>query len=69
MSTYTDLHNKLKETIVVDYKTRETNQAVKMLNSLNEFWGTFRGKVVAEETLLSGTTLSGVTIVDSTLSG
>ena len=37
MSTYTDLHNKLKETINVDYRTRNTNQEVHLKNERNEY--------------------------------
>lgn len=49
MSTYTDLHNKIRETINVDYRTRFTNQQLCALNEENVYWGTFDGKVDATE--------------------
>lgn len=47
MSTYTDLHNRIKESIAVDSRTRITPQPVRMLNDQNEFWGTFVGTLSA----------------------
>lgn len=67
MSTYTDLHNRVQESINVDYKSRITPQKVKLLNAENEYWGTFKGKVQAEDIALTGGTFSGVTITDATL--
>ena len=69
MSTYTDLHNRVQESINVDYKSRITPQNVKLLNAENEYWGTFKGKVQAEDIELTGGTLSGVIITDATLDG
>ena len=37
MSTYTDLHNQVKENITVDYNNRITTQRVRFLNEQNEF--------------------------------
>jgi hypothetical protein len=41
MSTYTDLHNRVKENITIDYHNRITPQKVKLFNEENEYWGTF----------------------------
>lgn len=55
MSTYTDLHNNIKETVNVDYHTRATNQQVKLLNEQNEYWGTFKGQMEVEgNSVISG---------------
>ena len=62
MSTYTDLHNKLKETINVDYRTRETNQCVKLQNERNEYWGTFKGSLNVEDSSISRASLSDVAL-------
>ena len=62
MSTYTDLHNKLKETINVDYRTRNTNQEVHLKNERNEYWGRFNGKVDIEDSTISRAQLSDVTL-------
>ena len=43
MSTYTDLHNRVQESINVDYNSRITPQKVKLWNNENEYWGTFKG--------------------------
>ena len=69
MSTYTDLHNKIKETIVVGYRPedRVTTQKVKFYNKENEYWGTFKGTMEVEDTLINGGTLSNVTIDGGTL--
>jgi len=48
MSTYTDLQHKLKETLNVDYSNRISLQHVRMLNDLNQFKGTFCGKISSE---------------------
>ena len=62
MSIYTDLHNKLKETINVDYRTRNTNQEVHLSNERNEYWGRFNGKVNIEDSTISRAQLSDVTL-------
>ncbi len=69
MSTYTDLHNRVKENIAVDYNNRITSQRVRFLNEQNEFLGTLRGNVSAENINIMGGTLSGVTLQDAILSG
>ena len=70
MSTYTDLHNKIKENITVGYSPddRMTTQHVRFCNPENEYWGTFHGKFNAEQVDVSGGTLKNLVIVDSTLS-
>lgn len=62
MSTYTDLHNRVKESLTVDYHSRITPQVISALNSENEFWGTFRGKFVGDCSLSS---ISATSIYDS----
>jgi hypothetical protein len=69
MATYTDLHNKIKETITVDYKDRVTTQEVKFKNGKNEYWGTLKGGVVAEDIDVKKGTLEGVTIKNSKIEG
>lgn len=54
MSTYTDLHNKVKENIAVDYHNRITPQKVRLFNEENEYWGTFKGHVTAEDIQIKG---------------
>lgn len=62
MSTYTDLHNRVKESLTVDYHSRITPQVISALNPENEFWGTFRGKFVGDCSLSS---ISATSIYDS----
>ena len=69
MSTYTDLHNKIKETITVDYKDRVTTQPVKFLNGKNEYWGTLKGEISAENISINGGVLENVTIINPKLEG
>jgi hypothetical protein len=69
MSTYTDLHNRVKENVTVDYNNRITTQRARFLNEQNEYWGTLRGNVSAENINIAGGTLSGVTLVDTILDG
>ena len=70
MSTYTDLHNNIKETINVDYNRRTTNQQVKLLNEQNEYWGTFKGQMeVQGNSVISGAQLQDVVINNAILSG
>ena len=69
MATYTDLHNKIKETITVDYKDRVTTQEVKFKNGKNEYWGTLKGGIVAEDIDVKKGTLEGVTIKNSIVEG
>lgn len=64
MSTYTDLHNILKETLNVDYKTRDTNQEAHFKNERNEYWGTFKGTIAVENA-----TINSSRIVDSFIEG
>ena len=70
MSTYTDLHNKIKENLTVGYSPddRITTQKVRFYNEGNEYWGTFKGTLRAEQVDLAGGQLSGVKIVDALLS-
>lgn len=70
MSTYTDLHNNIKETINVDYNRRTTNQQVKLLNEQNEYWGTFKGQMEVEgNSVISGAQLNDVIINNAVLCG
>jgi len=70
MSTYTDLHNRVKENLVVGYKPddRITVQKVRFYNEENEYWGTFKGTLRAENIDIAGGTLSNINIVGATLS-
>lgn len=74
MSTYTDLHNKVKESVVVNYHKgfdddRVSFQQVKLLNPDNVYRGTFTGTMNVENTTISGGEITGVNIKDSTFSG
>jgi hypothetical protein len=62
MSTYTDLHNKIKETLTVGYNDddRITTQKVRFYNEGNEYWGTFKGTLRAEQVDLAGGKLTDV---------
>lgn len=62
MSTYTDLHNKLKETINVDYRSRDTNQEVHLKNERNEYWGSFNGRLDVKNSTISKAQLSDITL-------
>lgn len=68
MSTYTDLRNRIKEPITVNYNDRVTMQAISALNPNNEFHGRFSGTFVGEKHV-TGETLSAVQICNSVLSG
>lgn len=68
MSTYTDLHNRVKENIVVGYNDRITTQKVKFLNEENEYQGTFEGTLRAKNIDIAGGTLSNIHIVNAVLS-
>jgi hypothetical protein len=67
MSTYTDLHNKVKESLNVDYHSRETNQKSLFLNPENEYWGTFHGEVDVRGASINNGVLSDVTIYKANL--
>lgn len=67
MSTYTDLHNKVKESLNVDYHSRETNQKSLFLNPENEYWGTFHGEVDVKGASINNGVLSDVTIYKANL--
>lgn len=69
MSTYTDLHNRVKENITVDYHSRITPQIVRLYNEKNEFWGTLKGHISAENISINGGVIAGVTLKDTTLTG
>lgn len=68
MSTYTDLHNKIKENVVVNYHDRCTPQEVRFLNENNEYWGTFTGTANIQHLEANSAKLSNTLIVGSTLS-
>lgn len=69
MSTYTDLHNRVQESINVDYSSRITPQIVKLRNEENEYWGTFKGALDVTDITASSGSLSNVTIKDAVLDG
>ena len=60
MAVFTNIDNTLKETINVNYRTRETNQKVRFCNEENEYWGTFRGVLSVD-----GATLGNCRIYDA----
>lgn len=69
MSTYTDLHNRIKENLTILRRPGSKSdgmspQKVILINPENQFYGTFNGKMN-----ITGGILSGLTIVDSELSG
>lgn len=68
MSTYTDLKNRVKETITVGFRPEDriTTQKVRFYNRENEYWGTFTGSMAGEIDIQGGT-LSSVEISDATL--
>lgn len=67
MSTYTDLHNRIKEGVSVDSRSRITPQQVKLLNEQNEYWGTFVGKIEATDFKSSGGVIKNAIIEDAEL--
>jgi hypothetical protein len=69
MATYTDLHNRVKENITVDYNSRITPQAVRFLNENNEYWGTLKGNISAEDINIDGGTLKNVKLENIELCG
>lgn len=69
MSTYTDLHNRIKENLTILRKPGSdddgmTPQKVIFINPENQFYGTFNGKMN-----ITGGILSGLKIIDSELEG
>lgn len=68
MSTYTDLHNRVKETLNVDFHSRITPQRARFLNEENEYWGTFSGTLSADDIDVNGGTLTNVKVNHATLS-
>lgn len=52
MSTYTDLHNTVKESLNVDYTTRVTTQEASLLNERNRYWGTFEGNLAVKSSVI-----------------
>ena len=67
MSTYTDLHNRIKENLTILRKPGSKDdgmspQKVILINPENQFYGTFNGKMN-----VTGGILSGLKIVDSEL--
>lgn len=68
MSTYTDLKNRVKETITVGFRPedRVTTQKVRFYNEENEYWGSFSGSLSGRINI-SGGKLSGVDIYNATL--
>ena len=68
MSTYTDLKNRVKETITVGFRPedRVTMQKVRFYNEENEYWGSFSGSLSGKIDIYKGK-LSSVDRYDSTL--
>lgn len=64
MSTYTDLHDRLNESINVDYRTRDTDQEVHFKNKKNTYWGKFKGECEFTDVAIEGGTLNGVTLTN-----
>lgn len=69
MSTYTDLHNRIKENLTILRKPGSKDdgmspQKVILVNPENQFYGTFNGKMNT-----TGGILSGLKIIDSELEG
>ena len=60
MSTYTDICNKVKETLVVDYHTRITPQQVNFINPKNSFTGEIHA--------VGHNTIDGVTLKNAEIS-
>ena len=69
MSTYTDLHNKVKEAINVDYHDRITTQKARFLNEENEYWGTFKGKLNVDSAVVTKSTVVDSVLSDVVLTG
>lgn len=69
MATYTDLGNRVRENVVVDYHTRETAQCVKLLNDNNEYRGVFKGTSEISAVNVHGGELSGVVLRDVEFAG
>lgn len=67
MSTYTDLHDRVKESLVVDYRSRVTTQRAKFLNHDNEYWGKFKGQIDAINVDLSSGQLAEMTSYNEVL--
>lgn len=74
-TTYTDFHNKLKETVMISCGYHDlsskgvTEQLLKLYNPGNEYYGTFKGSIDLCGVPLSGVHLCGVTIEDAQLCG
>ena len=68
MSTYTDLHNRAKETLNVDYHTRVTPQKVNFVNPENTYRGTFAGEIKTNgSNTIVGGTIANVVLSNSVL--
>lgn len=68
MSTYTDLHNRAKETLNVDYHTRVTPQKVHFVNPENTYHGTFAGEIKTNgNNNIVGGTIASVILSNSIL--
>jgi len=73
MSTYTDLKNRVKETITVGFRPEDriTTQKVRFYNEENEYWGSFsgslNGKINIYDGKLSSVDIYGATLIDPVL--
>lgn len=73
MSTYTDLHTRIKENLTIlrmpgNPNDGITGQRVIFANPENIYEGTFKGIVQPSALVLDGTTIKNATFVDATLS-
>lgn len=68
MSTYTDLKNRVKETITVGFRPedRVTMQKVRFYNEENEYYGSFSGSLSGKIDISKGK-LSSVDVYNATL--
>jgi len=69
MSTYTDLHNRIKENVTILRRPGNkddgmTPQKVQFINPENQFYGTFNGTMN-----VTGGVLSGLSVVGGTING
>lgn len=73
MSTYTDLHHRIKDNITVLRRPGHpddgmTPQLVKLMNPENEYYGTFKGKAQVETGTLNNVEINGAYIHNAELS-
>lgn len=69
MSTYTDLHNTVKESLNVDYTTRVTTQEASLLNERNRYWGTFEGNLAVKSSVIDDSVVANSMLSNVQLCG